>query len=123
MTQHDGGAVAACDINTSSRCNGRGENEIANSFQPQRVAAWLTSHGIKPAQDILIVTDHIKCVFVEQGRGHVWRVAFELPDDLIRSSDIALCAGDSDPEHRLGIVAVPSYEYPTCEYRRGDDVF
>src|SRR6266536_605721 len=73
VAQDDGGSITSGDIDAASRADGRGKDEISNTFESERFATRFASRGFKPGQNVLIVAQEIEGVAVEQWRGHVRR--------------------------------------------------
>src|SRR6185369_1864663 len=66
MTQDNGVAIPAGDVDTAGGADRRRKNEIVEALKPERFAPRLASHRVQPGKDVLIVAQKIERVVVQQ---------------------------------------------------------
>jgi hypothetical protein len=67
VPQDERRAVTVGDVNPARGANRRSE-DLADTFQPNRLAEWFAGFGFQPGQDVLVMAQEIECIAVEERR-------------------------------------------------------
>lgn len=94
-----------------SPCGDRRCIDISKSSQSKRADWFFPCLGVKSRHDALVMSQKIKVLLHQQGRGHIGSPLSSTPYDGIGAGDISTGIPKPDPHDSAGIVAGANEQY------------